>query len=179
MQNGIKNGCKKRCGFSSLFPWIFEVFSVWFWQRFSTLRFRIRAAVAKCGMPECYGFYNGFWRFSSFTFFWKMTKNMKFREEFRCKKRRKFNAEFPWKCDAKNMKIHKKSMKINNRKPTFEKRGSEVRFLMDFGYFWGAVGSPKWPKVVKKGVQEGTQKTVKKRGSRNSRKPKWKGNVSI
>ena len=62
----------------------------------------------------------------------------------------------------KNMKIHEKSMKIDTRKPTFEKRGSEVRFFMDFGYFWGSVGSPKWPEVIKKGVQEGTQKTVKK-----------------
>ena len=60
------------------------------------------------------------------------------------------------------MKIHEKSMKIDTRKPTFEKRGSEVRFLMDFGYFWESVGVPKLPKVVKKGVQEGTQKTVKK-----------------
>ena len=65
----------------------------------------------------------------------------------------------------KNMKIHEKSMKIDTRKPTFEKRGSEVRFLMDLGYFWRSVGCPKWPKVIKKGVQEGTQKTVKKRGS--------------
>ena len=59
------------------------------------------------------------------------------------------------------MKIHEKSVKIDTRKPTFEKRGSEVRFLMDFGYFWGSVGGPKLTKVVKKGVQEGTQKTVK------------------
>ena len=160
-------------------PWIFEVFSVWFSLRFSTQRFRIRAAVAKCGMPEYYGFYNGFWRFSSFTFFWKIAKNMKFQVEFRCKKRRKFSAEFPWKSMQKNMKIHEKSMKIDTRKPTFEKRGSEVRFLMDLGYFWGSGGNPKLPKVVKKGVQEGTQKTEKKRGSHPSCKARWKGNVSI
>ena len=60
----------------------------------------------------------------------------------------------------KNMKIHGKSMKIDTRKPTFEKRGSEVRFLMDFGYFWGSVGGPKLREVDKKVVQEGTQKTV-------------------
>ena len=57
---------------------------------------------------------------------------MKFRVEFRCKKRRKFSAEFPSKFDAKKMKIYGKPMKIDTRKPTFEKRGSEVRFLMDF-----------------------------------------------
>ena len=72
------------------------------------------------------------------------------------------------KSDAKNMKIYEKSMKIDTRKPTFEKRGSEVRFLMDLGYFWGSVGSPKSLEVVKKGIQGGTQKTVKKKGSETS-----------
>ena len=86
---------------------------------------------------------------------------MKFRIEFRCKKRRKFSAEFPRKFNAKNMEIHEKSMKIDTRKPTFEKRGSEVRFLMDFGYFWSSREAQERPQVVKKGVQEGTQKTMK------------------
>ena len=179
MQNEIPNGCKKRGGFSSLFPWIFKVFSVWFSLRFSTLRFRIRAAVAKCGMPEYYGFYNGFWRFSSFTFFLKMVKKHEISSRILSKKSRKFSAEFPWKFDAKKHENSWKSMKINTRKPTFEKRGSEVRFLIDLGYFWGSVGGPKWPQVGKKGVQEGTQKTMKKRGSGISSKTSWKGNVSI
>ena len=61
----------------------------------------------------------------------------------------------------KTMKMLEELMKNHTRKPTFEKRGSEVRFLMDFGYFWGSGGAQERPKVVKKGVQEGTQKTMK------------------
>ena len=170
---------RNRYEFASLFAWSLEEFSWCLSLRFSAVRFRIRAVVAKCGMPEYYGFYNGSWRFSSFTFFWKIAKNIEFQVEFRCKKSRKFIAEFPWKFDAKNMRIHKKSMKIDTRKPTFEKRGSEVRFLIDLGYFWGPVGGPKSPEVVKKGIQGGTQKTVKKTRVANQRKSSWKGNVSI
>ena len=179
MKNGIQIGCKKRCGFSSLFPWIFKVFSVWFSLRFSTLRFRIRAAVAKCGMPEYYGFYNGFWRFSSFTFFWKMAKNMKFRVEFRCKKRRKFSAEFPWKFDAKK---HENLWKINeNWHPKADLRKKRLRseIFDGFGLLLWVRGDPKSPEVVRKGVQEGTQRTVKNTRVGNHRKSSWKGNVSI
>ena len=43
----------------------------------------------------------------------------------------------------KNMEIHEKSMKIDTRKPTFETRGSGVRFFMDLDYFWGSVREPK------------------------------------
>ena len=79
----------------------------------------------------------------------------------------------------KNMKIHEESMKIDTRKPTFEKRGSEVRFLMDFGYFWGSMGAQERPKVVKKGVQEGTQKTLKNTRVGNHPDSRWKDNVSF
>ena len=61
----------------------------------------------------------------------------------------------------KTMKMHEKLIKNHTRKPTFEKRGSEVRFLTDFGYFWGSRGAQERPKVVKKGVQEDTQQTMK------------------
>ena len=46
--------------FGSHFAWILKVFSLCFSLRFSAVRFRKRAVVAHCGMPEYYGFYNGF-----------------------------------------------------------------------------------------------------------------------
>ena len=179
MKNGIPDGCKKRGGSSLVCQSSFEGLSVWFSLRFSTLRFRIRAAVAKCGMPEYYGFYNGFWRFSSFTFFWKMTKNIEFQVEFRCKKSRKFSAEFPWKFDAKK---HGNSWKIHENwhpKADLRKKRLRIEISDGFGLLLGSEGVPKWPEVVKKGVQEGTQKTVKKTRVGNQRKASGKGNVSI
>ena len=151
MKNGLRNGCKKWDEFSILSPCIFKVFSVWFSLRFSTLRFRMRAAVAKCGMPEYYGFYNGFWRFSSFTFFWKMAKNMKFQIEFQCKKRRKFSAEFPWKFDAKK---HGNSWKIyENWHPKADLRKKRLRskIFHGFGLLSGVRGSRKIAKSDQKG----------------------------
>ena len=179
MKKGIQNGGKKRCGFSLLFPWIFKVFSVWFSLRFSTLRFRIRAAVAKCGMPEYYGFYNGFWRFSSFTFFWKMAKNMKFQIEFRCKKRRKFSAEFPWKFDAKK---HENSWKIHeNWHPKADLRKKRLRSEISDG-FWlllGVRGGPKMARSAQKGGSRRHAENSEKTRIANQRKASWKGKVSI
>ena len=125
--------------------------SVCFSLRFSTVRFRIRAVVAKCGMPAYYGFYNGFWRFSSFTFFWKMAKNIEFRVEFRCRKRRKFSAEFPWKFHAKNMKIHE------NWHPKADLRKKRLRSEI-FDGVWLLLGVRGGSKIAKSDQKEGSRR---------------------
>ena len=99
---------RNRHDFPSLFAWILEVFPWCFSLRFSAVRFRKSAVVAKCGMPGYYGFYNGISRFSRFTFFWPRQKKQRFRPEFRCKKRSKFWQEIPRKSDAKNHGISSK-----------------------------------------------------------------------
>ena len=108
-----------------------------------------------------------------------MQKNMKFQVEFQCKNVGNSVQNFLKKMMQKNMKIHEELMKNHTRKPTFEKRGSEVRFLMDSGFFGGSRGAQERPKVVKKGVQEGTQKTMKNTRVGTHRKAIWKDNVSI
>ena len=68
----------------------------------------------------------------------------------------------------KNMKNHQKlSQKLQKICEKLETTKMEVknepreRFLSNFGSFWVPLGAQERPKVVKKGVQEGMQKTVK------------------
>ena len=105
---------RNRQEFSSLSAWILEVFPWCFSLRFSGVRCRKSAFVAKCDMPGYYGFCNRFSRFPRFTFFSPRPKKQRFRPEFRCKKRSKFRPELPRKSDAKN---HGISSKIHGNWP--------------------------------------------------------------
>ena len=62
-------------------------------------------------------------------FSWKWQKNMQFQVEFQAKKNG--NSVQNFLENSMQKKMAWKSMKIDTRKPTFEKRGSELRFLMD------------------------------------------------
>ena len=170
MQNGIQNGCKKT-------RWIFITFSMNFQILFGVIfvtffdtAFSNKGCCCKVRHARILWFLQWILTIFKFHVFLENSKKHEMSSRISMQKKSEIQCRISSKIRCKkNMEIHEKSMKIDTRKPTFEKRGSEVRFLMDFGYFRGSVGGPKWQKVVKKGVQEGTQKTVKKPGSRTMR----------
>ena len=88
----------------------------------------------------------------------KWQKNMKFRLEFRCQKRRKFSAEFPWKSDAQNMKIHENLLKLTPESRPSKKNAQKWDFwwiLATFGGPWGPQNGQKW---WKRGFKEACKK---------------------
>ena len=91
-----------------------------------------------------------------------------------------------WIFDGKKQKnnqiLGQKSSKIHEKLETTKmevKNEPRERFLSNFGAFWVPLGIQERPKIVKKGVQEGMQKTVKKKRVGNQRNAMWKDNVSI
>ena len=105
-QKWVKNRSRTASGqwsdFSSRFSWIFGVFSLCFWVRFSPPRFRMGAVLAKCAKSVWYAIYIGFWQFSRFACCCKIKKKRKFRVKFRCEKQEQLCSKFPWKIDARN-----------------------------------------------------------------------------
>ena len=174
MKNELRNGCKKWGGFSILFPCIFRVFSVWFSLRFSKVHFRIRAVVAKCGMPEYYGFYNGFWRFSSFTFFWKMAKkhrissrtSMQKKSEIQCRISLKIRCKKTW-------KLMKNQWKLTPESRPSKKKVQKWDFLW-IGLLLGVHGGPRATQSRQKGGSRRHAENSEKNEGRASSQRKLK-----
>ena len=144
MKNGICHGFSKSPRIFITFCMDFGSFSVVFFVAFFGRAFSKKCRCCKVRHARILWFLQWILTISTFHVFLAKAKKTEIPARISMQKTSEIQCRISLKIRCKkNMEIHEKSMKIDTRKPTFEKRGSEVRFLMDLSSFWGSVGGPK------------------------------------